>query len=170
MIANDKVQQLHDAFQRIFALPVTRSTFRELQNAILLIFDRNEEQSNQLFHALLGGQLAKEKGQDELLKFVKDFTVLTRLAKDVFEKGEFINLVTSDIVSHGNVLAFLNRFRRVDGQELQFLSDTDGTFNLIEHFVSRLEELNKSDSTSGLLSSRKEKVVVLKERLDRLIG
>ncbi len=143
MLSEKQMEHLSANMKRIFAMPITRSTFREMQNAIMEASGGNTTASNQIFESLMTGKLPKDEPKNGLEYVVKEYTVLARLSKDVFEMGEFINLVSSDIFKQNNRVGFVHRIRRVDGQELQFVTDSEGTVNLLKHLATRLHELKK---------------------------
>ena len=158
--------------RRIFAMKVSRSTFREMQNVILNCVNQNKDLANLLFETLLTGQVKDEvtssKHRAILEDVIKHFTIPARLAKEVAERGEFINIVTSDLVFQEDQFAFLNRLRRIDGEEFTFLSDPQNTVHLLNHFISRLQELEKNPKTKNGLEKYKQELHTLGERLQVL--
>ena len=78
---------------------------------------------------------------------------LARLAKEVFERGEFVNIITSDLVTQEEQFAFVNRLRRIDGEEFVFMSDPQNTVHLVTHFVGRLYELEKNPKVEKRVGS-----------------
>lgn len=172
-VLEDKTLMLFEGnLKRIFALSITRSTFRELQNVILACSNNNQPVANFLFETLLTGQIKgsipNEKHREILEDCIKFFTIPARLAKEVYERGEFINIVTSDLISQGDESAFLNIVRRIDGEEFRFLSDPSNTVNLVQHFIGRLQELEKNPKAKEKLSQHKNDLKVLGERLKQL--
>lgn len=158
--------------RRIFAMRITRSTFRELQNVILACADQNQEKANFLFETLLTGQIkhpALDAAHRRTLEgLIKDFTIPARLAKEVYERGEFINVITSDVLSQKEEYAFLNRMRRIDGEEFVFMSDPQNTVHLVQHFVGRLYELASQPKGKEELLKYKKELLVMAERLKQL--
>ncbi|MFQ5729162.1 MAG: CT_584 family protein [Waddliaceae bacterium] len=173
MIDENHLSQLNSTLKRIFAMPISRSTFREIQNAILTFCPNEKEDSSALFESLVTGELKPAgslcKKKDPLKKLIDEFTVSVRVAKDVFERGEFISLASSDIITQKDRIAFLNRIRRVDGEEIHFLTDTKGTINLLLHFLGRLQELEKTDAGKEILKNSKQDFTAAKEILEHLI-
>lgn len=170
---DDRVLMLFEGnLRRIFAMKITRSTFRELQNVILNCANQNKELANYLFETLLTGQikgtLNNEKHQEVLEEVIKHFTIPARLAKEVYERGEFINIITSDLVTQEEECALLNRIRRIDGEEFVFLSDPQNTMHLIQHFVARLQEFNSKEKGSEAIKKLKKELGVIGERLKQL--
>lgn len=172
-ILDDKILMLFEGnLKRIFAMKISRSTFRELQNVILSCVNQEKELANILFEILLTGQIkqniSNEKHREILEEIIKDFTIPARLAKEVHERGEFVNIITSDLVSQQDQYAFLNRIRRIDGEEFVFLSDPQNTINLLQHFAARLFELEKAPQGKEQLEKYKKEIGFIVERLKQL--
>lgn len=173
VILDDRVVMLFEGnLRRIFAMKITRSTFRELQNVILNCANQDKDIANFLFETLLTGQIKQplnnEKQREILEEIIKQFTIPARLAKEVHERGEFVNIITSDLVSQQDQYAFLNRVRRIDGEEFVFLSDPQNTFNLLQHFAGRLIELEKAPRGKDQLDKFKRELSLVAERLKQL--
>ncbi len=173
IVLDDRVIMLFEGnLRRIFAMKITRSTFRELQNVILNCANQDKDLANFLFETLLTGQykqpITNEKHKEILDEVIKDFTIPARLAKEVYERGEFINIITSDLVSQQDQYAFLNRVRRIDGEEFVFLSDPQNTLHLLQHFAGRLMELEKAPKGKEPLEKFKKELSILAERLKQL--
>jgi hypothetical protein len=173
IMLDDRVMMLFEGnMRRIFALKVSRSTFREIQNVILNCTNQNKELANFLFETLLTGQIKgeipNEKHREMLEDVIKNFTIPARLAKEVFERGEFINIITSDLVSQEEQFAFVNRLRRIDGEEFVFMSDPQNTVHLVNHFVGRLCELEKNPKSKAELGNFKKELSLLGDRLKQL--
>ncbi|MCH9624871.1 MAG: hypothetical protein S4CHLAM123_00330 [Chlamydiales bacterium] len=170
---DDKMLMLFEGnLKRIFAMKITRSTFRELQNVILSCVEQNKELANFLFETLLTGQMKvtvpNEKHREMLEDCIKFFTIPARLAKEVYERGEFVNIITSDLMSQGEQIAFMNRLRRVDGEEFVFLSDAQNTVHIVNHFVTRLTELESKPEGKKELDKFKKELKLLGERLKQM--
>ena len=158
--------------KRIFAMKISRSTFRELQNVILSCANQDKEVANFLFETLMTGQIKPEVPQKQrpiLEEVIKHFTIPARLAKEVYERGEFVSIITSDLVSQQEDHAFLNRIRRIDGEEFIFLSDPQNTLHLLQHFVGRLHELKQATDGKAKVAKFKSELTVLRERIKQLI-
>ena len=171
---NKNVQDLSHHLKRIFSFPITRSSFRQLQNALLAATEGNVENANALLNSLLSGSLTPEAKSyvksTDFQDFIDQFTIQANVAREVFERGEFINLLTSDFVHHphGGVL-FANHIRRIDGQEFQFMTDMESTIQLVNHFINRIQELDKSDPSKNYLNGFTKELDSLKNKIDRLI-
>ncbi|MDF2577193.1 MAG: hypothetical protein K0S74_677 [Chlamydiales bacterium] len=136
-------------FQRIFALKITRSTFREVQNIILAGSEGNPDLANKLLEILFLGQMKEgvvtDKAKETLDALVKDFSMLIRLAKEVQDRGDVVNLIVSDAIEQKDSIGFLHRLKKVDGEEFSFVTDPTSTINLLHHFVTRIEEMEQSE-------------------------
>ncbi|MFZ0565649.1 MAG: CT_584 family protein [Chlamydiales bacterium] len=173
LVLDDRMILLFEGnMKRIFAMKITRSTFRELQNVILNCADQNQEIANFLFETLLTGQInasvPNEKHREILEEVIKNFTIPARLSQEVYKRGEYINIITSDLISNQEELSFLNRLRRIDGEEFVFMSDSQNTINLLQHFVGRLLELEKAPKGNEELKKFKKELNILGERLKQL--
>jgi len=174
MINEEKMVFLHRSLNRVFALPISRSTFREIQNAVLHAAHGNKDEGNAIFECLLSGEYKEFPGskpvEKDLKKIIEEFSVKAWVAKDVFEKGEFISLITSDIVNHPNHFVFSNRIRRVDGQEIQFVTDLESTIQLLHHFLGRLQEAHKFDNAKKGLKDHQKEISALKGKIDEVLS
>ena len=170
---DDRILMLFEGnLRRIFAMKITRSTFRELQNVLLSCTNNNKELANYLFETLLTGQikgkLNNEKHHEILEEVIKNFTIPARLAKEVYERGEFINIITSDLVAQPEESALFNRIRRIDGEEFTFLSDPQNTMHLLQHFSSRMQEFEGNEHGKEALSKLKKELSIIGDRLKQL--
>jgi len=171
-VLDDRMLMLFEGnMRRIFAMKITRSTFREIQNVILNCVDQNKDLANFLFETLLTGQIKGDvsaQQRETLEEVIKNFTIPARLAKEVSERGEFVNIITSDLLTQEDHFAFVNRLRRIDGEEFVFMSDPQNTVHLVTHFVGRLFELEKQPKGKAELNKYKKELVILGERLKQL--
>lgn len=173
MFDEKKVNQLDKAFERVFAFNITRSTFRQLQNVIFAIAEGNKELATAILEALLAGEV-KADGNRALTiasfkKFVDSYNVLTQVAKDVLERGEFINLVTSDVLQNPQAIVFANRIRRVDGEELQFITDAESSLQLVNHFLNRIQEVDRAEPARNVIDGIKSDLNALRDKIDDLL-
>lgn len=173
IVLDDRMVMLFEGnMKRIFAMKISRSTYREIQNVILSCTNQNKEIANFLFETLLTGQIkgeiSNEKHIEILEEVIKDFTIPARLSKEVHERGEFVNIITSDMVTQEDQFAFLNRVRRIDGEEFVFLSDTQNTVHLATHFIGRLYELVNNSKGKVELDKYKKELSLLAERLKQM--
>lgn len=174
MLDEKKITNIHRLLQRVFALPVTKSTFRELQNGILNLMDGNRDEANLFLETLLRAEvksgLVEDGDKAALEKLIDTFSIPSWVAKDVHEKGEFINLITSDILTQNNQVLCANRIRRIDGEEFQFLTDPDSTLQLLQHFLIRIQELAKNERTRQVIIRNRPQLETLRHKLDELLG
>lgn len=173
VVLDDRMVVLFEGnLRRIFAMKITRSTFRELQNVILSCANQDKDIANFLFETLMTGQIKgpvpNEKHREVLEEVIKQFTIPARLAKEVHDRGEFVNIITSDLVSQEDQFAFLNRIRRIDGEEFLFMSDPQNTLHLLQHFVGRIMELEKVPKGKEELQKFKKEIAVIGERLKQM--
>lgn len=143
MLNSEQSSQVQNSLTRIFALPITRSTYREIQNALFRATNGSKEKTQYILELIYKGE--KVKDNDLINELLDAFTVKTRLARDVMERGDFVSLLTSDITKPNDKIFLINRIKKVDGEEVQFLTDSDSTLHFIEHFIGRLEEVKSQD-------------------------
>jgi len=161
-------QKLHfllKTLQRIFALPITKSTFRDVQNSIMTVTEGNQEQAQKLLEDLVNERIDADPETQHALAH---FSYLILVAKDVFERGDFLGLVTSDTVSREDQVFFSNRIRRIDGTELHFVTDVDSTVQLMNHLLVRLSELKSLKNEKDLFEPQSDKLAFLEEGIKAL--
>jgi len=160
-----KLNYLLRTLQRIFALPITKSTFRDVQNVIMNVTEGNSEQAQQLLEDLVNEKIDTDPQTQHALY---QFGYLILVAKDVFERGDFLGLVTSDTVSREDQVFFSNRIRRIDGTELHFVTDVDSTVQLMNHLLVRLSELKKLKNSKDFFKDQNDKFTFLAEGIKAL--
>jgi hypothetical protein len=169
MLDSKTIKLLTTGLQRVFAMPVTRSTFREIQTVVITSVNNDKEIATSLFESFFTGtvkpEVAKDKDLTELKTLLNQFSVLVRLSKEVYERGEFVNIITSDTLSHEEKTVFLNRIRRIDGTEFQFITDPESTIHLLHHFTNRLQEMHKNETMKEGLNKYKKELSALKEKI-----
>lgn len=165
MIEKQSIQQLTLVLTRIFALPLGRTTFREIQSAYIGLAKGDLELFGELMESVLSGQVKpslKSKLDTEAFKtLVDEFSLKTRIAKDVHDKAQFISFITSDVLSQPNGVVFSNCIKTVEGEENRFLTDIESTIQLIHHFIGRIQEANKLDVS-------KDQITKLRGEIDKL--
>lgn len=174
VVLDDSALMLFEGnMRRIFAMKINRSTFRELHHVILTCVNQDKNKAEFLFESLLTGQikqtLSNEKQRHILEDIIKNFTIPARLAKEIHEKGEFVNVISADVLSFQEEYVILNRFCRIDGEELTFLSDPASTLNIIQHLIGRLYEIKGTPKGKEALAKHKGALTVLRERLKQLV-
>src|SRR5688500_15305365 len=125
MIDDQNIRNLSQVFKRIFSMPISRLTFRELQSAVLTAAGGDKEQARLFLESILSGSqpgaaptnVAHTPALDQL---IQEHGVSVWVAKDVFEKADFINFISSDIHTQPNRAFFSHALRKVDGEEFTF--------------------------------------------------
>ena len=170
-IDNNTFLLLEGNLKRIFATPIGYTTFREFQNVVFNCSQGQQELANFLFEMLINGKLLQElpAGQKQSAQsLIVQFMMLIRVAKDIHERGEFINFITSDMLAQQERCDFLNRLARVDGQEFLLMTDVQNTCHLIRHLLSRLLEAQKNPIGEKNLQEIQEDLVSLRAHFEEL--
>ena len=170
-IDNNTFLLLEGNLKRIFATPIGYTTFREFQNVVFNCSQGQQELANFLFEMLINGKLLQElpAGQKQSAQsLIVQFMMLIRVAKDIHERGEFINFFTSDMLAQQERCVFLNRLARVDGQEFLLMTDVQNTCHLIRHLLSRLLEAQKNPIGEKNLQEIQEDLVSLRAHFEEL--
>ena len=170
-IDNNTFLLLEGNLKRIFATPIGYTTFREFQNVVFNCSQGQQELANFLFEMLINGKLLQElpAGQKQSAQsLIVQFMMLIRVAKDIHERGEFINFITSDMLAQQERCVFLNRLARVDGQEFLLMTDVQNTCHLIRHLLSRLLEAQKYPIGEKILQEIQEDLVSLRAHFEEL--
>ena len=170
-IDNNTFLLLEGNLKRIFATPIGYTTFREFQNVVFNCSQGQQELANFLFEMLINGKLLQElpAGQKQSAQsLIVQFMMLIRVAKDIHERGEFINFITSDMLAQQERCVFLNRLARVDGPEFLLMTDVQNTCHLIRHLLSRLLEAQKNPIGEKNLQEIQEDLVSLRAHFEEL--
>jgi hypothetical protein len=170
MIAKDKMEVLEQQFQRIFTLPVTRTTFRELQSAISTALDNDNNRTNSFIDDLLFNRDNSDfPGMND---FIKHYSIPLRVAKQVHENGEVLSMLTTDVGTQGNSgqPIFSISIRRVDGGEFHFLTDTGGFLQVAEHILTRAETIVNVQAGRTALGNVRERLEKMSKSIDNLIN
>ena len=170
-IDNNTFLLLEGNLKRIFATPIGYTTFREFQNVVFNCSQGQQELANFLFEMLINGKILQElpAGQKQSAQsLIVQFMMLIRVAKDIHERGEFINFITSDMLAQQERCVFLNRLARVDGQEFLLMTDVQNTCHLIRHLLSRLLEAQKNPIGEKNLQEIQEDLVSLRAHFEEL--
>lgn len=173
IVLDDRTLVLFEGnLRRIFAMKITHSTFRELQNVILSCANQDKNMANFLFETLLTGQIKEgscnEKQKEILEDVIKNFTIPSRLAKEVYERGDFVSIITSDMAQQNDQVAFVHRVRRIDGEEFTFMADAQNTIHLLQHFVGRLYELEKQPKGKENIAKFKSELNLIADKIKQL--
>ncbi|EPP34485.1 hypothetical protein CP10139811_0684 [Chlamydia ibidis] len=162
---------LEGNLKRIFATPIGYTTFREFQNVVFNCSDDQQEHATFFFEMLINGRLTHELPAEQkqaCQSLIAEFMMPIRVAKDVHERGEFINFITSDMLTQQERCVFLNRLSRVDGQEFLLMTDVQNTCHLIRHLLARLLEAQKNPVGEKNLQEIQEDVLSLKHHFEEL--
>lgn len=176
MINKDSIDDLRANLRRIFVMKISRSTFREVQNALITACGGQKDNLNKLFEWFMTGKpdtSMVDRGDSDVLKdLVEEFSIPVRLSREISERGDFVNIITSDTLSQKegqqDKVAFVNRVRRIDGEEFHFITDPESTLHLIRHFGSRLMELQKTEESKALLEPYKKDIQAISKLIASL--
>lgn len=163
---------LEGNLKRVFATKIGYTTFREVQNVIFGCTENDQNLANFVFEMLINGKLPSELNPSQTKNahaLISAFMIPIRVAKEVHEKGEFINFITSDMLIQQEKCTFLNRLARIDGEEFLLMADIQNTTHLIRHFISRLLEAQKHVVGQQNLAEIKDDLSSLRNYLDELI-
>ncbi len=172
MLEEDEIKQLTQILKRTFALPITKSTYNEIQRSIFKAVDENVDRANEVLVSLLGGEVKKDNDNSPdspTQDFLDEFSVQVRLAKDIYERGEFLNFISSEVINARNNVLFSNFIHKLDGNQFQFLTDPEGIVQLASHFLGRVEEIKRIDKSKRFIKNKKEDLQNLKERLEHIL-
>lgn len=174
MLQKRHVDRFRFHLQRLFSLKIGRTTFRELQNAILNTVEGDRDQASQLFDALMRGDVPETLADTESLPAIRAlidaFSVPARLARDVYERGDFLQVITSDVIRQNDTPLFVNRIRRIDGEEIQFITDVESTVHLLQHFVGRLSDLEGQGNEGAAVDAVRHPLEQAQQALQSLLS
>lgn len=93
MLEEDEVNQLKLLLTRIFAMPITKSTFKEIQSGIYKVANENVDRANKVLETFLSGSTAKEiENLNPVFQELFDkYSIPIRLSKDILERGDFLS-------------------------------------------------------------------------------
>jgi hypothetical protein len=166
MINKENMEILNGQFQRIFTLPVTRLTFRELQNTIATALNDDPEGTHSLTEALLTNNLP----DDPILKsFFKEYCIPFRVAKQIQDHGEALSMLSTDIGTQGENFIFQVSIRKMDGGEFRFIADANTFLQIAEHIISRLSSTASTLAGKGVISELKPRLASLEKDINQLI-
>lgn len=173
-ISDIELEQLHRSFKRVFALPISRLTIRELQNALTQSLNSNIELSKAIYESLLFGELNPTlkdfDNRKEIKAFIDDFSPHVKIAREIAEMGEFMNSFSCDFLEQGKQFFFINRMRRIDGTEYYFLSAPETNIRLAHMFINRLRDLKKQVGNLPLDPKLKEELNNIKNDIETLLS
>ena len=151
MLTEMQLKSLSRNFMRIFALPISRLTILEVRNALneALPEDKDKDKVKSIYESLLNGNTPNNNkennnGNNDLEYFLEKYSPHVRFAREVAERGEFMNTFNCEFLQQGNQVYFVNRMRRLDGKEYYFLSAPETNVRLAHMFINRLRDLKKT--------------------------
>jgi hypothetical protein len=171
MLKEETFKTAKNHLKRIFSLKVSRSTFREVQNAILQTSNGNEEEANALFETLLNGVPSKktpDAAKASAEELVKEFSIPVRLSKEINERGDFISMIASDTLTKGDQFALVHLVKKIDGEEFRFMTDFESTMQLLNHVMARVEEMSKLAAAKPLFKEKREKLESIKKKAEAI--
>jgi len=172
VVSEENLEKLNRSLRRIFSFPISRMTIREVQNALNDIFPGNQETVKAVYEALLFGEIKEPLMDDdtnEFSKFIDQYSPSVGIAREVAEAGEFLNTFTCDFLQQGNQVFFVNRMKRMDGQEYYFQSSPDTNIRLARLFVSRLRDLKIAIGGGTLNDKLKEELSAIINQIQELL-
>ncbi|MEM1282135.1 MAG: CT_584 family protein [Chlamydiota bacterium] len=172
MIEEQTLQQLEVIMKRIFTLPVTRTTFREIQSAFMGIAQGDKELFTDMVESLLAGQVKptlKDKiDVDGYQEIIDEYCIQTRVSKEVHDRGQFISFITSDVLNQSNGIVLSNCLKTMEGEELRFATDIESSMQLIAHFIGRLHEAKNVEGSEKDFGRLEGTLENLRKGLDQL--
>lgn len=173
-ISDVELEQLNRSFKRVFALPISRLTIRELQNALTQSLNSNIDLSKALYESLLNGELntalKSYENRKEIGSFIDDYSPHVKIAREVAEMGEFMNSFSCDFLEQNKQFFFVNRLRRIDGTEYYFLSAPETNIRLAHMFINRLRDLKKQVGNLPLDPKLKDELNLIKTDIETLMS
>ncbi len=171
MLNKEKLAELDVHLQKILALPITRCSYRQIQNLLFEVANRNQGETIKLMDSIINRSIKMNtdaKSEEAIKDIIERFGASIATAKEVHDRGEFIALLSSDLLMQQGQILFSNFIKRIDGKEFQFLSDPESLFNILEHFVGRLEELKRNDESGEYAKHYRKRMEAFTSRLSAL--
>lgn len=171
-ISEKEITLLEKNLQRIFCMTIKRTTFHEVQNVVFSCANGDKPLAQRIFETLVNGEMTlgpvPKTVKESMEGIIARYSIPIRLSKQVYEKGDFISAITSDLLKQPEGTLFNNRIRRVDGEEFQFISDADSTIHLLYHFLGRLRDVEKEDN-GEFIKKHQLALADIREKIDQLI-
>lgn len=168
MLNETNLNNIRNALKRIFALPITKLTFLQIQNMLRQTIQDKDEHA-EFMQSLLSGSFVEfsgEVGKNESMRALLDeFCIPSRIAKEVEERGEILQFITSETIDKSGTSYIYHRMRRIDGEEFIFFTDSEATVLLLEHFSQRL----KGFKEMGFQEKYGERLKKLSESIERSV-
>ncbi len=173
MLELSNIDSIRNGLKRIFSMRITRSTFREIQNEINIAVKFKETLAQQVLTAFLdestSGIKFAGKGFNPFKQLISDFSIQIQVAKNIHEKGEFVNFITSDTLNRQQNVTFFNRIRRIDGLEYEFATDPGTTLQLMQHFLDKIKEIASLKVDKNTQYDMKRQLEFISNQIDNLI-
>jgi len=173
MIEQNHIMHLTLVFRKVFSLPITRTTFRELQSALMGVSQGDRELFTDITESLLAGQIKPIlKGKVDLevfQRFIEQFHIQVLVSKEVHDKAEFITFITSDVINQPQGVIFSNCIKTVNGKEHRFFTDVESTLQLIQHFIGRIHEAKGIETSKEQFDKLSERINDLRRSVDLLV-
>lgn len=169
MLNEQQVQLLKAMLQRVFALPVKKSSIRQIQNGLFQICEGDKDLINKTLSALMLGKMEKGvadgKAEEAFKGILSNFSVLVRMAKEISDKGDFINIITSDALKQKEDILFMNTIRKVDGEEFHYITDINSTLHFIGHLCNRLLEATEQANQKKAIENYEKELKTLSKAI-----
>lgn len=170
MSYDEDLVSLRITLKKIFALPISRLTYKQVLNAVSREI-KEEANIKEVLEALLTGNFKEDphnKRRSGLLRtLLEEFCIPVRVSKDFEEKGEHLFFMISENYKFKDTDYLVHRLKRVDGLEFQFITDFETTFTILEHFSKRVQEVKKDQFQEEKNRERLEKLI---ESLNDLVS
>jgi len=148
ILSKEYTEQFRKYLQCLFALPLVRTTIREFHSNLVRFLKGDEVLVKAFMEGFLSGEIAD--AEEHVRALVQEYSPLVRLAKEVHDRGDFLNFVTTDQVTLKEQVVFQHYLRTVDGVEYRFVSDIKTMGQLMHHLTQRLSD------ASGVELAQKE--------------
>ena len=173
MLKTTTIQTMYQHFERIFVIPIRRSTYREVQNIVFAATEGKEELFLKVLRSILQGSVEEnfctEKSKDLFQKLIDKFSIPIRASKEIFERGDVVSTIGSDLLEGKQSIGFLTRIKRIDGEEFHFITDPEITLHFFQHFFARIQELAGKSEAGELFSQSYPSLHKLEGELHKLL-
>lgn len=155
-LSREQTAHFRNYLKRLFGLPVQRTTIREFHSNLARFVQGDEKMLKTMMEAFLSGTLPVDlQAKEHLRNLIEEFSPQVRLAKDVHDRGDFLNFVTSDQISYEDRIVFNHYMRAVDGTESRFVTDIPTLVQLIHHLSQRLSDASDAELSQKALEDLK---------------
>lgn len=155
-LSREQTANFKNYLKRLFGLPIQRTTIREFHSNLARFVHGDEKLLKDMMEAFIKGTLPADlQAKEHLRNLIEEFSPLVRLAKDVHDRGDFLNFVTSDQISYEDRIVFNHYIRSVDGTEARFVTDIPTLVQLIHHLSQRLADASDAELSQKALEDLK---------------